>query len=178
MLFRKPQTTADVLRARYLSAVLSYVATRVGADAAEDITAEVFGAAFRALSRCPAPAPQGSEHDPARAWLFGIARHKVADHLRRPKNRETLPLPESLLAPGGPEASVERAETARALRCVLEALPELQKEALLLKYVEQLSLAEIALALGKSETAISQLLYRARQSAREHGKAYFCSEEL
>ena len=142
------------------------------------LVAEVFGAAFRALSRCPAPASHGSDHDPARAWLFGIARHKVADHLRRTKNRETLPLPESLLAPGGPESCMATAETARALRSVLEALPVLQKEALLLKYVEQLSLAEIALALGKSETAISQLLYRARQSAREHGKAYFCSEEI
>ena len=66
---------------------------------------------------------------------------------------------------------------AQVLRQILDLLPPLQKEALLLKYVEQLSLTEISLALGKSETAISQLLYRARQSARAHGRPYFCEEE-
>ena len=176
MFFRKPHLTADQLRTRYLGSVLSYVATRVGSQMAEDITAEVFGAAFRSLGRCPAPAPSEAEHDPARAWLFGIARHKVADHCRT--RRDDLPLSESLLASGSPHASAESAEATHALRQLLDQLPPLQKEALLLKYVEQLSLAEMALVLGKSETAISQLLYRARQSAREHGKAYFCSEEL
>ncbi|WP_395145949.1 RNA polymerase sigma factor [Armatimonas sp.] len=175
MFFRKPQITAELLRIRYLGVVLAYVATRVGRDAAEDITAEVFGAAFRALHRCPAPASCGESHDPARAWLFGIARHKLADHCRT--RRDDLPLSASLLASGSPHASAESSEETQALRQLLDQLPPLQKEALLLKYVEQLSLAEIALALGKSETAISQLLYRARQSARVHGKAYFCEEE-
>ena len=175
MFFRKPQITADLLRIRYLGVVLAYVATRVGCDAAEDITAEVFGAAFRALQRCPSPATCGEPHDPARAWLFGIARHKVADHCRR--HRDNLPLSENLQVHGGPEAAAEAREVAQVLRQILDLLPPLQKEALLLKYVEQLSLTEISLALGKSETAISQLLYRARQSARAHGRPYFCEEE-
>ncbi len=176
MFFRKAPITADLLRTRYLGAVLAYVATRVEADAAEDITVEVFGAAFRSLHRCPAPTPQEAAHDPARAWLFGIARHKVADYCRT--RRDDLPLSESLLAPSVPEQVAECAATAKALHHVLNQLHPLQKEALLLKYVEQLSLAEIALVLGKSETAISQLLYRARQSARVHGQAYFCEEEI
>ena len=175
MFFRKQQITSDLLRTRYLGVVLAYVATRVGCDAAEDITAEVFGAAFRALHRCPSPASCGESHDPARAWLFGIARHKVADHCRH--HRDNRPFSENLQTLDGPEAAVEALEGAQVLRQILDQIPPLQKEALLLKYVEQLSLTEIGLALGKSETAISQLLYRARQSARAHGGSYFCEEE-
>src|SRR4051794_38171511 len=78
-----PAPSAVDLHQRYLAPVLNYVAARIGAGAeAEDVTAEVFGAAFAALHKCPRHPPTESE-DPVRAWLFGIARRKLADVFRR-----------------------------------------------------------------------------------------------
>src|SRR5579871_2351849 len=83
-----PQTaepwTASGLQERFLRDVYHYVARRVPQQEAEDITAEVFPAAFEAL-------PRFRGDGGPRAWLLGIARRKVADALRRrSRRRETL----------------------------------------------------------------------------------------
>ena len=170
----------DDLQRRYLAAVLNYAAVRVGSSGeaeAEDITAEVFAAAFAAPHRCPTISSQNhqSGDDPIRAWLFGIARRKLADSFRRRTRR-----PRTALLPGhpapanqGPEPQFLRSEAAQMLQTILSKLPELQREALLLRYIDEMSLIEIGLVLGKSPNAIAQLLHRARQTARTHGAAYF-----
>src|SRR5438132_6978845 len=65
--------TAGVLHERYLKDVLHYVLRRVPRpEEAEDITAEVFAAAFVAL-------PRFRGHCPPYLWLLSIARHKIVD---------------------------------------------------------------------------------------------------
>ena len=59
------------------------------------------------------------------------------------------------------------------LEGILSRLPELQREALLLRYIEGLNLSEIGLILHKSPNAVAQLLHRARQAARTQGASYF-----
>src|SRR5437899_6303338 len=78
-------TTAGVLHERYLGEVFRYVLRRVPRqEEAEDITAEVFAAAFVGLPRFRG---QCSPY----LWLLGIARRKIADALRRRAARpETL----------------------------------------------------------------------------------------
>jgi RNA polymerase sigma-70 factor (ECF subfamily) len=167
------------LHRRYLPAVLRYAAARLGAGPeAEDAAAEVFAAAFGVLHRCPREAAT-EQSDPVRAWLIGIARRKVADVLRRRSRRPEAALDASLAAPAtqGPEASALSAEARHTLRAILDALPELQREALRLKYVDELSLVEIGQVLGKSPAAVGQLLHRARQAARLRGSAYFTVPE-
>ena len=165
--------TPEALSARYLTGVLRYVAARVGAGPeAEDIAAEVFVAAYAGWKKCPAPAPEGSEHDPIRAWLFGIARRKVADVLRRRQRRPESPLSESTLAAPFEHGVLEE-EATQQLHALLATLPDDQREALRLKYVEELSLVEIGLILKRSPAAVGTLLHRARTAARERGRTYF-----
>ena len=166
--------TAEGLHQQYLVDVFSYVARRVpDRQEAEDVTAEIFAAAFVALPRKKAlsgPYP----------WLLGIARRKIADSLRRRGRREgrAQPLTEDLPAEraGLPEAALARKERARLLREMLAALPEDQREALLLHYVEDLPQAEMAVVLGRSPGAVNSLLQRARAAVYRQGHDYFLGE--
>jgi RNA polymerase sigma factor (sigma-70 family) len=170
-----PAPTAGDLHRSYLGAVLRYVNARIGPGAeADDITADVFGAAFAALHRCPRPAAD-PDHDPVRAWLFGIARRKLADAFRRRTRRPETALRSTVPAPDhqAPPCRLLADEAARTLQTILDDLPDLQREALRLKYLEELSLVEIGLILRKSPGAVSQLLHRARQAVRARGAAYF-----
>jgi RNA polymerase sigma-70 factor, ECF subfamily len=178
--------TAAVLHERYLEDVFRYVSRRVPRqEEAEDITAEVFAAAFVALPRFRG---QCSPY----LWLLGIARRKIADSLRRRSTRreiltseltdpsdETQRMPE-MPAPEaeGPEAALERAETQRVVRELVEHLKEEQREAVLLQYVEGLSMAEIAVVMGRSPAAVNSLLQRARAALFQRGRAYFLDNEV
>jgi RNA polymerase sigma-70 factor, ECF subfamily len=142
------------LREKHLAALLAYAQRRLGnRDDAEDVAAEVFGAVYATLHRCPAP-------DWERAWLFGIARHKVADALKKRRRRAEVPL-ETITEQAAP------LEKDTEMLAFLEALHPEWREALLLKYVEGLSLAEVGRVLGKSEKAVSSLLQRARAAAQQ-----------
>jgi RNA polymerase sigma-70 factor, ECF subfamily len=173
-------TTAAVLHERYLEEVFRYVLRRVpSVPEAEDITAEVFAAAAASLSRFHGQcAPK--------LWLLGIARRKIADSLRRRAvRREVLhsemgddraeadPLWETLVAVEGPEAALMRAEARRVVRELIAGLSPDQREALLLQYMEQLSVAEIAAVMGRSVGAVTSLLKRARAMIHRRGQSYF-----
>src|SRR5215216_4739206 len=68
--------TAAGLYDRHLRDVYRYVSRRIlRREDAEDVTAEVFQAAFRCLNRL-------RDTENPRVWLLGIARRKVVDHLR------------------------------------------------------------------------------------------------
>ena len=178
-----PQTkdawTAGALQEHFLPDVYRYVARRVPQQQeAEDITSEVFAAAFEAL-------PRFRGDGGPRAWLLGIARRKVADALRRrARRRETLvsELPDRdgqgvlmrIQAPeDGPDELAERAEACRMLRQIVASLHQDQREALLLQYVEDLTIAEIAVVMGRSAAAVNSLLQRARAAIFRQGRAYF-----
>lgn len=153
------------LRDRYLDRVFSYVRRRVLAhEDAEDITCEVFVAAIRSLARYRGDAGLF-------VWLVGIARRKLADHYRRAGRRENLAAaqaPEAIQARDSralgsdADAWLVRRETAAAVRQAMRHLPESQREALLLRYVEALSLREIGAVLGRSDNSVKALLRRGR----------------
>ena len=171
--------TADALVRRYREAVFAYAARRVAGFAeAEDVTAETFAAALAFLHRCPAtPAEVGDGPDPVRAWLLGIARRKVAAVCRKRARRRETPLDVSAPdAPNArPEPSLLRGEASEAIRRIVDGLKPDQREVLLLKYVEELSLMEIGQVLGRSPQAVSSLLQRARAAAFQRGQDYFGS---
>jgi RNA polymerase sigma-70 factor (ECF subfamily) len=170
--------TPTELAERYLRIVLAYVSSRLGAGApAEDVTAEVFAAALGAFEKCPRTGLPGGD-DPVRAWLFGIARRKIADALRHRSRHPQGELDsETRSAADGPERVALDAEAAGQLRTILESLPDDQQEALRLKYVEELSLIEIGMVLRRSPAAVGTLLHRARAAARARGWHYFGEEE-
>jgi RNA polymerase sigma-70 factor (ECF subfamily) len=160
-------TSAARVKEHCLKEVFPYLCRRTRSiEDAEDLTAEVYGVAL-AQSRKPV--------EQMRAWLFGIARRKLADAVRRSPG-VVLPLSaaESLIASDfSPEGSLQRQEQLIKIRALIDKLPEDQREALLLQYVEELSIIEIALAMNKSTAAVNSLLQRARASIFEHGKTYF-----
>lgn len=90
-------------------------------------------------------------------WLFRIARNVVADRARRARRHSTAPLDSA------PEASVEfegGTLSQRVLVDALRTLPEAQREVVMLRFLLDLSLADVAAAVGKSEGAVVQLQLR------------------
>jgi RNA polymerase sigma-70 factor, ECF subfamily len=175
-----PVADVDHLHARYFDSVFAYVSFRVPSRAeAEDITAEVFVAAVVAL-----PKFRG-ECRPA-AWLLGIARRKIAEAASRrgrrrerldaeltEEERETLGLLLASDIEHLPEEALLQDESRRVMRHLLAALPEPQREALLLQVTHDLSIREIAQVLGRSPAATNSLLQRARATLLRRGQRYF-----
>jgi RNA polymerase sigma-70 factor (ECF subfamily) len=171
--------TAELLRRRYTRPVLTYITYRapIGIDP-EEVTAEVFVAAFQAVRRCPEPGVPAD--DPALAWILGIARHKLADAARRASRRRETSL-ETLAqwpAVDDPHTEAVSAQERAAVRALLAALAPEHREVLLLKYVDGLSLVEIGRLIGRTPEAVSSRLQRARAAAQKHGGALFATEEL
>jgi RNA polymerase sigma-70 factor, ECF subfamily len=166
--------SAAALAERYQAEIFRYAVRRVGDSAeAEDITAEVFAAVLAQPGRVPKVSRTASSGDDlTRAYLIGIARRKVTDTLRKRSRHPQEPLSPELPHAHSLEVSLEKQEAARQLRKLLDALPADWREVLLLKYVEELSLREIALALNRSEKAVNGLLQRARAEARKRGETY------
>lgn len=163
------------LQERYGDLIYAYAALRLGwGTEAEDITVEVFGAVYSRLHACPLPAAPGSAEDPARAYLLGIARRKVINVLRARSRRREVALPETLdFHQDGPESEFLQVEASLQLQRILATLRPDYQDALLLKYVEGLSLQEIGLILGKSAPQVGSLLQQAREAARRAGRGYF-----
>ena len=142
-------------------AVHAYAVRRVGSTAGEDITAEVFLEAVRHWRR-------KANADPL-PWLYGIARRKVADHLRKRSRQPATQLSDTMPGNMDVHGFVEAGERSKELRRLVDALPIDQREALLLFYVEDLSAEQIARSMSKSVAAVNSLLQRARQKLRESG---------
>jgi RNA polymerase sigma-70 factor (ECF subfamily) len=180
---RSESATAAALHECYLEDVYRYVRRRVPRrEEAEDITAEVFAAAFVEL-------PRFRGHCSPYLWLLGIARRQIAISLRRSAARRELLASElsheaedtdrlwKTLIAEGPEAALTRAEARGVVHELLDQLSADQREAVLLRYVERLSAAEIAVVMGRSPASVNSLLQRARASIYRRGRAYFLDDE-
>ena len=113
-------------------------------------------------------------------WLFAIARNLAIDYLRKKRNAvQTASLPDDrdeilLVSSSGPSQfeAAARSEDAIRLAGQLQILSPLYREALLLRFQEDLSLAEIAQVLGAPVTTVTSRIYRglaALRSAFEEG---------
>jgi RNA polymerase sigma-70 factor (ECF subfamily) len=165
--------TAELLR-RYLDRVFRFVCPRVAyhEQDAEEVTQETFLSAVRLASGFRGESSVFS-------WLCGIARKQVFYFLsnQRPERRGSpantislddveVQLLQSALGTGPLEQEIVQQLAVRELvEGILLALPEAEREALLLRYVEDLSVREIAGIMRRSEKAIESLLRRARQRA-------------
>ena len=143
---------------RALPQVYGYCRARAGNEAvAEDLTAETFLAAVQAIQRDAIP-------DLTVAWLVGVARHKLVDYWRRHAREER-----SLrLLPGENDAVddiEERFERTRA-REVLDELGAHHRAALTLRYLDGLSVPEVAHHIDRTVHATEALLVRARNAFR------------
>jgi RNA polymerase sigma-70 factor (ECF subfamily) len=172
------RTTAAELHERHLEDVFRYVLRRVASqEEAEDITAEAFNAAFEGL-------PRFRGQCPPYLWLLSIARRKIIDaHRRRAARRETLAseldgeaLHDALVAVEGPEAALIRTESRQVLGELVAQLGVDQREALLLHYMEGLTVSEIAVVMARSPASVKSLLQRARATLHQRGRDYFLGD--
>jgi len=151
---------------RYLPPVLRFVSFRVASkDDAEDLAALVFFRAWKGLS--------GYREKEAgfRAWVYRIARNSVIDHYRTAKWHASLDEPSVAAISAATQDEAESLVTAEQVRAGLSRLPEEQQTVLVLRFVEGLSHAEVAEAVGKSEGACRMVQLRALQAlARAMGE--------
>jgi RNA polymerase sigma-70 factor (ECF subfamily) len=176
--------TAVELHERYLEDVFRYVLRRMlNIEEAEDITAEVFVAATAGL-------PRFRGQCPPYLWLLSIARRQIALACRRrgarrevlvselaPEAPDAQVLWEALAVVEGPEVALIRAEARRVLHGLIAQLDDDQREALMLQYVERLSVAEIAHVMGRSSGSAKGLLERAKATLRRRGREYFLTDD-
>jgi len=161
------EAALETLYRRYLPPVWRYACARLAGDlsAAEDVVSETFLAAVRQIGRLD---PEGGA---VIGWLAGIARHKIAD-VRRGRLRAATARPDAMTqdaraSPAAdPPAAAEAAETSASVRSVMAAMDDQERLALEWKYIDGLSVREMADRLGRTEKAVESVLYRARAAFR------------
>jgi RNA polymerase sigma-70 factor (ECF subfamily) len=131
---------------------------------AEDVTQEVFVQVCRNLGRL-------RDAERFRAWIFSIAVNRVRDFHRKRRVREVLGMmrsrqetdgsPGPASGHGGPLQRVEHQEFLKRLRRFLEGLSRAEREVFQLRFMDQLSIREMADVLKKNQSTIKTHLYRA-----------------
>lgn len=150
---------------RYIKKIYNYVYYRTGNQHdAEDLTARVF---FRAMAHIESYTERGV---PFQAWLYRIAHNLVANWHRDRGRRKIIPLDEfvaSSLRSEAPDKSAEDAEEKELLLAAIRRLPEDRQQLLVLKFVDQLSNAEIGEIMDRTEGAIKSLYHRTLTALRD-----------
>ena len=165
----------EALYRKYLAQVYSYAFYELGDHHdAEDATERTFVAALTSLHRFEERArpEDGRGASTFRVWLFRIARNVVADRqrarFRRPE--EELEAASAVASTADPSTEVVRREEASAAWQAVARLPGDRRRAVVLRFVDEMSTAEIAGVLGRSEGAVRVLIHRAlRTVARDLG---------
>ncbi|MEO7350731.1 MAG: sigma-70 family RNA polymerase sigma factor [Marmoricola sp.] len=158
-LARKGDSEAfGLLYDHYHASVYRFLYYRLGSvPLAEDLTAETF---FRALRSMSTFRWQGKDFG---AWLMTIARNLTTDHFKAGRTRlerttEDMSTLDSTTE--GPESAVLASLTNEALLEALSELPTEQRECLVMRFLQGLSIAETAEILGRSSGAVKQLQLR------------------
>ena len=152
---RDPRRFADLYEANF-DRVYAFVVSRVFDRAeAEDVTAEVF---HQALAHIGQFEWRGA---PFIAWLLRIASNAIADRWQRLSRRREVPGDD--LAEAGTEDGTERRVM---LAQLMEELPPDQKLVVERRFIDQRSISDIAIELGRTEGAVKQLQFRALQTLR------------
>ena len=138
----------------YVQPIYRYVYSRVGsAHEAEDITSQTFMSAYESLGRY-------RERGQFSAWLFRIARSKLNDHFRRSRREVGLETVGQILEREDALGTLIRAEELSRIRSIIKNLNDEEQDLIRLRYVADLSFAEIADLLGKREDAVKKSVYR------------------
>lgn len=153
---KDPARFADLYE-RHFERLYAFVVRRVrDRHAAEDVTSDVFQ---RALAGLPRFEWRGA---PFAAWLYRIAANAIADRAQRNAREVLVAEPEERAENPGYSEEEQHAQVFRLVR----TLPEDQRRVLTMRFAEQKSIREIALALARSEGAVKQLQFRALESLR------------
>ncbi|HEX8282952.1 MAG TPA: sigma-70 family RNA polymerase sigma factor [Pyrinomonadaceae bacterium] len=163
-----------VLYERHRDTVFRFAYRMLGSAAlAEEVTHDCF------LSLVRRPGAFDPSRAALRTYLYAAARNLSAKHLRR--HGGEFPVEDLLDEPeaeerDGPLRRLLDAELSEQVREAVAALPELQREVVLLVEFEELSLAETAAIVGADVGTVKSRLHRARRRLRRALDSYFKSE--
>lgn len=164
-LAKQDKEAFGALYERYLPKIYNYVYYRTNNQHdAEDLTARVF---YRAMSHIDNYVDRGL---PFQAWLYRIAHNLVANWYRDRSRRKIIPLDDYVahsLKSDAPDKATEAAEEQEMLLEAIRQLPPERQQLLTLKFIEQLSNAEIGQIMDRTEGAIKSLYHRTLIALRE-----------
>jgi RNA polymerase sigma-70 factor (ECF subfamily) len=153
------QAISELYR-RHVDVVYRYIWARVRDETvAEDLTAQVF---LKALEGLPTYKDTGK---PFLAWLYRIAYARTVDHWRQQERRVEVPLDESL--PTGeprPGVLLEMEDDWVTAVDLMAKLTDDQQAVLMLRFIGEMSLAQVAETLGKTVGAAKAIQHRALAS--------------
>jgi RNA polymerase sigma-70 factor (ECF subfamily) len=159
------QDAFGALYERYVERIFNYVYYRTGnVHDAEDLTARVF---YRALHHIQNYIDRGV---PFSAWLYRIAHNLIANWHRDRSRHQEIPLDDAptLHYKGEPpEVALMQGQDRDALLRLIRHLPSERQHLLILKFVEQMSNAEIGQTMGRSEGAVKSLYHRTLLALRD-----------
>jgi len=154
-----------LLYERYIDRIFNYVYYRTGnIHDAEDLTARVFQ---RAMNHIRNYTDRGV---PFSAWLYRIAHNLVANWHRDRSRKQEIPLDDLPVASARmdhPESSLVRSQEQDSLLRLIRQLPAERQTLLILKFVENMSNAEIGQIMGRSEGAVKSLYHRTLLALRD-----------
>jgi RNA polymerase sigma-70 factor, ECF subfamily len=148
----------------YFDKIYRYIVLRVGYETeAEDLTQQVFMKVLHSISSYK---PKGV---PFSSWLYRIAHNQVVDDLRQRSKKATVDIEGLPLVYQGedPQHRMENLMDIEQLKKATKQLTPAQQEVLSLRFAGELSIAECAGIMGKSEGAIKALQHAAVQSLRK-----------
>jgi RNA polymerase sigma-70 factor (ECF subfamily) len=138
---------------RFIEPVYRYLYSRVGnRQDAEDLAAQTFLSALQALPRY--------RHRNFSAWLFSIARNKAMDHFRKSGREVNAEIPDYFAIPSHIPEQVSQTQEMQKLFGLVQSLRPYDQELIRLRYVADLTFAEMGAVLGKNEDAVKKALYR------------------
>jgi RNA polymerase sigma-70 factor, ECF subfamily len=142
--------------------IYDYVARRVGNRSdAEDLTMHVFAKGLKAV------ASYEERGLSVKAWLYRIAHNAIVDHFRL--QRPTMDLDEvpEIAADGDIVSMISSQEELRELYLQIAGLPAAQAEVLILRFIEDRSVAETAVILEKKEVTVRALQFKGINNLRQ-----------
>src|SRR5271155_3020075 len=141
--------------------VYAYVVKRVqNRTETEDLTAEVFHQALANLKRFE------WRGIPFAAWLFRIAANLISDRWQRKRREDVAGDPWLIDSAPASGAEFEEVERRATLLRLVDTLPAEQQRVMMLRFVEEKSIKEVAREIRKTEGAVKQLQFRALTSLR------------
>ncbi|MDO8516442.1 MAG: RNA polymerase sigma factor [bacterium] len=147
----------------YHPKIYRFIFFKVGSrEDAEDVAHQVFLQAWNKIG--------GYSHlgFPFSSWLYQIARNEVIDHYRTKKEASSIDDidPEFFVSTANMQFDVDQELSLNEVRNALQALRPEYADVIIMRFVEELSVREVAVALEKSEGAVKLLQYRALEALR------------